>query len=616
MAEKVKEIFLDLNEDLIKQEKIDLAVSLNLKKQELAKLDEIVGKDVGEKIGGGIFDILKGFVGAGFDAEQISRALDSELRVEVDRNKLREEIAEIQALMKKGLSGEGGNDAVVFSINLEVFNKELKTVQDKIKSLQGVSISLFDEDEQLERAAQQQIISVRQVANEALKAQQNVTLALGTQGRKLNKEEINAIEAKDRAIEASFLNLSKLNADQLNAAIRASKDFTDIELELGDALLAIHQKLEEDKAALTEKGAKDRAKVQLEVDKETLRLFQQANQDEADREEAVSRARKSLTELGAGARPEKTDVEKIAQARNIALEKSVALINAEGDATGANTDALIRRAEVLAEFDETELNDARLTAKNDELLIIEAQIAAIARRTEAEQIATDLSKQAIESQNELWKNLTNDGINLFSNALAASIVRQKNLLDTLKVGVKSITQQVIATIIKIAIQKGVSALLSGKIEAISTKNTVIQSRIRAHAFATEASAAALGSAGASVIAGNAALAIGVPTSLALTAPLRGIAHGGLESVPQTGTFLLEKGEMVSKKQTVDKLDAFMRGSASRQPTVKDINVNIGLNISALDGQSVLGVLDQAEGKIKSMAVEGLMQFFEQRGIQI
>jgi hypothetical protein len=86
----------------------------------------------------------------------------------------------------------------------------------------------------------------------------------------------------------------------------------------------------------------------------------------------------------------------------------------------------------------------------------------------------------------------------------------------------------------------------------------------AHATALQAGLAAFASTAAIPVVGpaaapaamGAALAVATPlaTAVSLTA-MAGMAHDGIDSVPQTGTWLLEKGERVVTSKTSAKLDA-------------------------------------------------------------
>ncbi|WP_299259746.1 hypothetical protein [uncultured Kushneria sp.] len=59
-----------------------------------------------------------------------------------------------------------------------------------------------------------------------------------------------------------------------------------------------------------------------------------------------------------------------------------------------------------------------------------------------------------------------------------------------------------------------------------------------------------------------------------SASLSGMAHDGIDSVPQTGTWLLEKGERVTTAQTSAKLDQTLDSVSRNQDRAGGVNVNI------------------------------------------
>ncbi len=350
------------------------------------------------------------------------------------------------------------------------------------------------------------------------------------------------------------------------------------------------------------------------------------NKERTKNQQALFTATQALRSLG---RSTLAEDQKITVARSNALEKSIDLIDAMTAKTGLQNDALRDLAQRYSTLNLIELDRERsLTIDQLKIDMINAQIAAIGGLKDAvvdlsttETIRENLLKQAEQSQIQIWQNLTDQGINVFANSMTQAFVNGRNALDAFKVGLISVGKQFVATLIKIGVQKLVASALEKNLETQKTSNVIINSRARSAALAPEAAVSALATGGVSVGTALAALAVGVVASLALVKVFKGQAHGGLSSVPSTGTYLLEQGEMVSKKQTVDKLDAFMRSAgntkqATRKPAINDISVSIGLNVSALDGQSVVQALDRVEGQIKGMAVEGLMQFFDQQGIRI
>lgn len=95
----------------------------------------------------------------------------------------------------------------------------------------------------------------------------------------------------------------------------------------------------------------------------------------------------------------------------------------------------------------------------------------------------------------------------------------------------------------------------------------------AHATALQAGIAAFASTAAIPIVGAAAAPAAMAAALAITVPmatavsglaLAGMAHDGIDSIPATGTWLLEKGERVTTANTSAKLDSVLERIDARQ----------------------------------------------------
>jgi tRNA U34 5-carboxymethylaminomethyl modifying enzyme MnmG/GidA len=78
-----------------------------------------------------------------------------------------------------------------------------------------------------------------------------------------------------------------------------------------------------------------------------------------------------------------------------------------------------------------------------------------------------------------------------------------------------------------------------------------------------------------------------------------VAHAGLDKVPTTGTYLLEKGERVVTEKTSAKLDRKLDqvgGNASNNPAQTNV---VNFTINATDGPSVLRARAQIERELIS-----------------
>lgn len=173
---------------------------------------------------------------------------------------------------------------------------------------------------------------------------------------------------------------------------------------------------------------------------------------------------------------------------------------------------------------------------------------------------------------EGWANWAEEATNY--SAMASEFV--KGSLDTLSGGLadsfmsildgtksvgeafadlgRTMVKEIVGALVKMAAQwlvyQGVQLLISSTSTAASVAQAAIAGPAIATAYAPAAAAASIATLGGAPVAGLSALSAVVPAAIGLF----GMAHDGLDSVPQTGTWLLQKGERVTTAQTSAKLD--------------------------------------------------------------
>lgn len=96
-----------------------------------------------------------------------------------------------------------------------------------------------------------------------------------------------------------------------------------------------------------------------------------------------------------------------------------------------------------------------------------------------------------------------------------------------------------------------------------------------------------GSAATAAAAGAGVLMLGVSTAL------KGQAHDGIDSVPETGTWLLQKGERVTTAKTSAKLDATLDRVGKQSTGGQAPNINIPLEIHGDPDQRTLTLIEGA-----------------------
>ena len=202
-----------------------------------------------------------------------------------------------------------------------------------------------------------------------------------------------------------------------------------------------------------------------------------------------------------------------------------------------------------------------------------------------------------------WQQTWDSAFQTFSggvgDAFANAIVDQESLGDALQSTMRAVAKQVISSLIQIGIQRAIQAAV-GKGEMLaSTAAGVASAGTLTAAYAPAALAANIASFGGAALAAASTAPIAASSQIAALAStkLSGIAHDGLDYVPQTGTYLLEKGERVVKKEDNQ---ALMSGGMGN---------TYNFTIQALDTQSGIDFIMKNESAIVDM----VQQRYDQRG---
>lgn len=181
----------------------------------------------------------------------------------------------------------------------------------------------------------------------------------------------------------------------------------------------------------------------------------------------------------------------------------------------------------------------------------------------------------LQNFDELSKTVIDNFTTGFGNAFESVIFDAQSLDDALKGIGETILRSVVNAIGQMAAQWLALQAVQAVVGTSATAATVGQAAIASAAWSTPAALASLATAGAN--AAPASAAIVSTTSLAKGLSLAGMAHDGIDSVPQEGTWLLDKGERVLSSPQADDLDAFlssqkMNGGGSGSGGAPIINV--------------------------------------------
>lgn len=192
--------------------------------------------------------------------------------------------------------------------------------------------------------------------------------------------------------------------------------------------------------------------------------------------------------------------------------------------------------------------------------------------------AIDYQQQAADFTASMLDTLTNsvgDGIAsmiLESESLGDAVVNVSSTMA--KSFINALAQMAAQWLVYQAIQ-----LVAGKTTQVSAATTLAAN---AQATSLQAGLAAFASTAAIPIVGPVAAPAAMAAALAVTTPLAaavgmtamaGMAHDGIDAVPETGTWLLQKGERVTTAETSAKLDRTLseiqknKGSGSTAPII-------------------------------------------------
>lgn len=227
--------------------------------------------------------------------------------------------------------------------------------------------------------------------------------------------------------------------------------------------------------------------------------------------------------------------------------------------------------------------------------------------------ATNYNQQAADAVTGILGDATSG----LSDNIYDLITGTEDLGDALANVAATIGQSVVKAISDMAAQWLVLQavqLLTGKTTQLSAAATL---SANAQATALQAGLAAFASTAAIPIVGpalapgamSAALSVAEPMAAAIgSVALAGIAHGGIEEVPQTGTWLLEKGERVVTSKTSAKLDKTLDRVQAGTSGYSNIQViNNGEPMRArqeIDGNTMKIILDRVEDDFAGKMASG------------
>lgn len=183
------------------------------------------------------------------------------------------------------------------------------------------------------------------------------------------------------------------------------------------------------------------------------------------------------------------------------------------------------------------------------------------------------ASEAFTDFDQLAANTAENFQSGFGNAFESMIFDSENARDAVGNLFEGMSRTIVNSLGEMAAQwlayEAIQLAVGKSAEAAAIGSAVATGSSIAAAYAPAAAAASLASFGA-----NAAPAmVGMTSTYALgkTLSLTGMAHEGMDSIPETGTWLLEKGERVTTADTSAKLDATLARVESQMNRPGDTN---------------------------------------------
>lgn len=197
---------------------------------------------------------------------------------------------------------------------------------------------------------------------------------------------------------------------------------------------------------------------------------------------------------------------------------------------------------------------------------------------------------AADKFDEKWGSVIGSFSQGVGDAFATAIVDQESLGKGLQSVMRSVTKEVISSLIKIGVQRAIQAALGKGQLAASTAAGIGSAAALTAAYGPAALAVNIATLGGAALAAAASAPTAAAAHIAAMkgAGVLGQAHDGLDYVPQTGTYLLEKGERVVKKEDNKSIMAGGMGNT------------YNFTIQAMDTQTGVDFLMKNENAIVSM----------------
>ena len=244
-----------------------------------------------------------------------------------------------------------------------------------------------------------------------------------------------------------------------------------------------------------------------------------------------------------------------------------------------------------------ELEHGSLVGINEQLkeqLLIKAQLADQAVANAEQQLPFwEQMQEHIGSTSEqfdvMWGNTFDRFAQGIGETTASAIIEGENFSDSMKAMTRGAIQSVLAGLVEIGVKK----LTLAAIDKVTAKTTAASAGgvmiAQAQAMALMSGLNAYASTAAIPITGAFAAPGAMASALAITEPMAatigglssgmiGMAHDGIDSIPNEGTWLLDKGERVVDSRT----NADLKNYLGNTQTTSQSDVTVQFNVTATD----------------------------------
>ena len=243
----------------------------------------------------------------------------------------------------------------------------------------------------------------------------------------------------------------------------------------------------------------------------------------------------------------------------------------------------------------------KLMRENDwseeRLLSLQANEEFNAQRVEQNQTFMEqLREQAAQTSTDfdaMWGNTFDRFTQGIGESVANAVTTQQSFSDSMKGVMQGVVKSTIAALAEMGAKRlalwAIEKLLN-KTAAVSAGATMATS---AQAMALTAGLNAFAATAAIPVVGpllapgamGAALAVSMPMATAIggiSAGMAGMAHSGIDAIPNEGTWLLDKGERVYTNQSAQRIDERYAMMANQNQSQGGVTIAPNFNVTAMD----------------------------------